>query len=325
MTYFLRIQLLFILIIMTLQSVHAFIPSVESLFRNASNEEIGEKTVIANLQIKKIPQSDDEKGSVFASKFIFGNYDKNKKFIQVNFNNNSFALSQVSKVIFRDNVSLNNLGLSEENIEGRITYAVLSSLLNNDGTWMIEAIKKLGSDVKSNRDLVNSTKLELLKNYQSYLVKTIADEYLEAPNPLVDKNLENQEKLNEIMDQPFYFQSPKVSQVKVKDSFFWQVTDTAIDAQFDLNTRQIKRLKVKTALGEMEYHFKDFILQNAKHLFPKEILFKDLTGTRYSIKLEKLLVFDDTPDRFRVRLKKYDKELNKNPSQMDFLKPSFLL
>lgn len=322
-----RFQLI-VLLVFTTFNTFAYSPSVESLFRNSSNEEIGEKSVIANVVFERLAKQENGLQSIsnkFYTKFIFGNFDqKNKKFIQVNFADKNFSLSSINKVIYRDNVGINNLGLSNENIEGKVLYSVFASLLNNDGNWIIRTLNQLGSDVKTNIGLVNEQKIELLNRYKKYLVKNV-DDSTTVPNPLKDENPEVQSKINEVMEQFFYFKSAKVTQEKVKNRFVWQVKDAIFEARFEHNSRKIEYLKVNTALGNMEFYFKDFILQNSTHMFPKELIFKDLTGTEYVIHLNKLVVFDDSADRFRIRLNKYDKKSKEKSFMPMPNKPSFML
>lgn len=332
MFYSLRFQIIFLFIINTFNYAFGYSPSVESLFRNASNEEVGEKTVIANLIFEKKLnenenlQSSNQVSNKFYTKIIFGNFDKNtKKFIQLNFIKDSFALDDIAKVVYRNNANVNNLGLTGENIEGQLVYSVLSSLLNNNGRWLVSTLNKIGSDVKLNNALVNEQKIELLKKYQNYLNRVSKDDSSDEANPLQDTNPEIQSEINQILKQPFYFKSLKVVQFKEKNKFYWQIDDQIFNARFEHESRQIKYLKVKTTLGEMEFYFKDFILHNSKNLFPKEILIKDFTGNEYSVTLAKLLVIEDNSDQFRTRIDKYDENVKKNPPVILTNKPSFML
>lgn len=327
MTNLIRFQIIFITFLVGATKVLAFTPSVESLFRNVSNAEIGEKTVIANLYFEKLNDSGTnlENQKKFATKFIFGNFDKSKKFIQINFNDDNFNGENIFKIISQDSVGIQNLGLSNENVEGKIVYSILYSLLNNNGHWIMSTLKRYGSDVKNNVELLNEEKVSLLKKYQRYLEKLAENKDLsEDLNPLSDDNPETQIKINETLKQSFYFKSSKVSKLKIKNKFYWNVEDNLFSARFDYNTRQLKYFKFTTNMGTIELNFKDYILQNASNEFPKEIIIKDFSENMYRVTLDKLIVVEDSMDRFRVRLQKYEEKVNNNSSIL-IQKPSFML
>lgn len=339
---------IFLSLILQMQLVHGFTPSVESLFRNGSNGDIDQKTVAANLLIeslkKEVTSEINDTGDASERavndlslklnlpryttvKLLFYNEGQRyPKLLQLDYADGSFANSKRANLHFKNSLRLNSLGLSEENIDARFFYAVMSSLLNNNGSLMIELAKSLGSNIKFNKELINQEKYQLLGRYKRYLEKKIqSNEDQAIKSPLVSDDTDKQSLINEIMSQKFYHESSNVSQVKEGDDFYWVVSDSILTAKFTDNNRHLKFIKIKTPSGIIEMVFRDYILYKSIHEFPREILFKTSLGDEFKISLKKLSVFEDSSDQLRRRVQRYKKSIQENNIQKAQLKPPFLM
>lgn len=323
------------LFFISVNSTYAFKPSVESLFRNGGNGDIELKTVVGNLLIENIGKdsSNDtgsssesnslESTSSFAKKLDLPKYttlkllfynenNKRNKLLQLNYLDSNFSESNISNLHFKNNTNLKMLGLNNENVDGQFFYSIMNSLLNNDGSFMIDLLKELGSSIKSNKELINQEKYQLLGKYKNYLEKKIdgVDEKL-LKNPLQADDTEEQKRIKEVIKQKFYHDSSYVNHVKEGEKFYWEINDSILSARFSDQERHLKHLKLKTPSGVIEMSFRDYILFNSSHEFPREILFNTTLGNQFKITLKKLSVFEDSKDQLSRRLQRYKKAMSK--------------
>lgn len=332
-------QLLLSVILLSLsQLANAYRPTVESLFRNGSNGDVEQKTVIANLLIEAISDTNQEQNSSsFNTKLELPKYttvkmlfyndgQKNTKLVQLDYSDASFSSSKIAKLHYKNNLGLQSIGLLDENVDGRFFYAIMSSLLNNNGSLVIELAKSLGSSIKLNKELVNQEKYQLLGRYKRYLEKKIkANEDQSIQSPLISEDSEKQNKIDEIMNQKFYHDSSYVIQEKEGDHFYWLVRDNIVLAKFTDQARHLKFVKLNTPSGNVEMVFRDYILYNSTHEFPREILFRTSFGKEFKISLKKLSVLEDSSENMSRRIQKYKESISDNNIQAPILKPSFLL
>jgi hypothetical protein len=320
----------------------AYQPTVESLFRNGSNADIGNNTVVANILIERMEEdqeaiateesSNEEVPTLKLPKYnafklqIFNENEEKPKFIQLDYANETFIKNQIAKVHYKNYLNLQSLGFTEENVEGKIFYATLYSLLNNKGDMLLELLKSLGSEVKTNQELLNMDKITLLNQYKEYLKQKMEDEENEEiKNPLNVEDPEEREKIREILKQKFYLDSPYVQKIKERESFFWHVKEAVFEAKFTDSERHLLSLVINTPNGKVEFTFKDYILFNSTHEFPKEILFKNVLGKTFKITLKKLSIFADTTEKFNKRLNRYETSVKENNIQDALIKPTFML
>ena len=335
---------IFLSLILQTQIVYGFTPTVESLFRNGSNGEIDQKTVAANILIESLVKDESTEVEESQSRgsdlglnlnlpkytslklLFFNEGQRHPKLIQLDYIDSSFANNKRVSLHYKNSARLSSLGIMEENIDGRFFYSVMSSLLNNDGSLMVELVKSLGSSIKYNKELINQEKYQLLGRYKKYLEKKIqTNEDQEIKSPLVSEDSDKQSLINEVMKQKFYHESTNVKQLKEGDEFYWVVSDSVITAKFNDKNRHLKFIKLKTPSGNTEMVFRDYILYKSVHEFPREILFKTSLGREFKISLKKLSVFEDSSDQLSRRIQGYKKSIQENNIQKAQLKPPFLL
>ena len=325
----------------------AYTPSIESLFRNGNNGEIAGNTVVADFIVKKkksvISELSVEEGSVeseevskiiddtLATRFlIYNENEKYPKLIQADYKGGSVSSNLMERYSTHPYYDLNKIIPVKENIEARVFYSLMSSLLNNDGSLLMTLLTELDPEIKTNKMLVNKDQLSIIKSYKEYLLEAKAakiakdETLLVMENPLKPEDLEKKAEVKKIMRSPFLMDSDTVVRTRDGKQFFWDINKDNIQARFDTN-HYLKELKFITALGNIEILCGKFIKFRSDLIFPEYIIFKDLAGNEFEITMKKLRLIKDSPENHSKRLKKYDGFIEDNKISEPVVKPSFLL
>jgi len=308
----------------------AYKPTVESLFRNGSNGEIGQNTVVANFLLKRKvteAQSSDETlkslPNEFSYKLIFGNEKKRPKMVQVNYAGPTISSSKMIDVSYYPAVSFSGLRLKNEDVEKKFFYSLMLSLVNNQGYLMVELLKDIGVGVQSNRERIDKEQLYYLGQYMNYLKTDTEEENKE--NPLAPENPEAQEKLKEIFKRPFLTPSSLVKRVKEGNEFFWEIRTDKIFARFSHDDHKLLEVELKTENGIINAKCFNYILYGKEMQFPEMVLLKDLNGDEYILNMKKVTNFTDQADNFIKRITEYKKSLQENETEKPILRLSFTL
>jgi hypothetical protein len=324
-------KLIFILLSFSMNSAFAYTPSLESLLRNGNNIDVGNNTVLANLSILEIdpennlPLKEDNIVNKETIKLLILNEKEDyPKLCQVNYKGgvmNSVSLINYKERSFK---KLNDVIKNDENVDGQFFYATLSMLLNNNGSMLIEYLKKYNSKIKLNTELVNKNKSRLLKKYKSYLIASRDDEEGKLENPLKPLAEDKKEKVTEIKNANFLDSDPLVKKIKVEDQFFWIIDNNGLYARFD-NDHRLRELRVKTGVGEVELVLGKFVIHGSQIEFPEFIWFKSVSGKKYEIKATKVSMFQDTRENHTRRIKRYSKASEENKLVAPEVKLDFIL
>ena len=74
-----------------------------------------------------------------------------------------------------------------------------------------------------------------------------------------------------------------------------------------------------------QYFLKDYILYNGTHLFPRKFKITYL-DEEYLLELDKLTHFNESIDKYKKRLLRYEKSVKKsNPTGVMLVKPPFII
>lgn len=319
------------LIIMSFE-VGAYSPTLESLFRNANNVDIGNNTVMASLIITELDpetnkplSSEDNVAKKAAVKFVIFNEKEDRPTLtQVEYKDSSFNYGALSDVSERSFKRLSSLIRNKEMIEAKSFYSVMAMLLNNDGSFMIDFIKGFQPKAQKNQELINTRKVRLLGEYKRYL-QNIKNESPSPPvNPLEPESDEKKARVKEIMSEGFLNKDPLIKRVKKNDHFAWVVQEDNLSLNFD-NEHRIKDFSLKTRLGKIQYVFGKFLVFGQSFEFPEFIWFSDLQGRKYEIKASQIKIFSDNSSYLERRNKKYLEAKEKNNFTTPAYKPIFLL
>lgn len=316
----------------SITQLYAYTPTVESLFRNGNNIDIGSNTIIANLKIRKKSKPADslETNSMMSVGFpeqlvkfyISNENEKEPKLVQVNFSGTHVKDEEITSVIYRPNYELGKMGFHDENILGKMFYSIMSSVLNNDGKMLVLFLQEQGVPVKLNADLINREKLHLLKRYSEYLKLSETDENLK--NPLKSDDSEKQAEIDNLMRSPFYHPSPFVTKVRDGDEFNWLIKSSNFEAKVSDETRQIKYIKFNSSYGELKFLFDSYLISGSNFEVPKRITVFDGNRDVFEVEITRIQVVDDKNGSYERRFKEFLESKNRNNLQRP-VKPSFLL
>lgn len=312
-------------------SILAYSPSLESLFRNANNMDVGNNTVMASLIITELDpntntplEKEDNIPNKYAIKYVIFNEREDRPTItQVKYKDSTFNYDVLADVEEKSFKRLSSLVRNNEAVDAKSYYSVMAMLLNNDGSFLIDFLKSYNSKVKANSEIINTRKVKLLGEYKYYLQASKKDETSNLENPLRPENDEKRARAQEIMKEPFLKADDLVRRVKKNDKFVWSVQEENVKAHFDEN-HYIKDLTIKTPMGQLQYVFGRFV-QFREFEFPEFVWFTDLTGRKFEIRASSIKVFKDNSQYFQNRFKKYVDAKEKNNFTNALVLPSFIL
>lgn len=311
-------------------SSFAYIPTVESVLKNNSNPDVASTTVAANLILERINEEEKSEENDPFEKILFKivSYqdDSNKIFTQLNYKN-TFSKNSLREVVSIGSLDIENFIKNTTVFSQGVFYGVLKVLLRNDSQLLIQSMRNIGINIKTNKELINKPKVDLINRYKEYLnlVKKDPDLEKSLDNPLSPQDEDLKKTVSEIINQPFYIQDENINLVKRNNSFYWQYDAGNANFIVSNETRELRNIKVFLNQQENEINLQDYILFNGTHSFPRRVVINYL-GKKYKLTLEKLTHFTESIDQYRKRLIRYEKEVtDANPDKVILKKPQFLM
>lgn len=320
-------------------TAEAFVPTVESLFRNGSNPDITENGVSVTLKVKKAQLSGEKpegilqdvslvKGSrpVDFYKIFFTKTPTDVlKIAQARYENGSFSKASIEHKIYYPNFTPYTFKPTVEGLEKGIFFGVLNSLALNDGAFLIKYLKSLGIQVRLNSELINREKIEYLAAYKKYLVTISKDRNARKTevNPLRPEDPAAREKVDEVMEESMYVDTRNVKLARDDGDMSWVVSAGNFGAVLAYKNRHLQKVVYKSQAGEFEIQCKDYWLANGTHLMPKFLIVKTLSGDTYQVEVINLRHYAEKDDEMVKRLREWD-EILKGKESLD-PRPPFLL
>lgn len=321
-----------LLLLLMSMAANAYKPTVESLFRNGSNGEIGQNTVLANFILKKkISQAEQENKTfkeipvVFSYKMLFSNEKENPKLVQVGYLGEGSHERNMIQADYFPALNFTALRLGEEDFEKKFFYSLVASLINNQGRLMTRFLNDVGVPVLNNQESGDKEQLYYLGQYVSYLKSLDKEENGGAENPLEPTDPEAAQKIKEVFKRPFLTPSPYVKRIKEGTDFFWTIEAENVFAKFSHDDHKLLEMSVKTPNGKIEVQCFNYILYGQEMQFPELVLLKDLNGDEYMLNMRKISSFSDSQERFLKRFGDYKKALQESQEKEPIIKPPFVL
>lgn len=327
------------LLLLTLFSAQAFayVPTVESLFRHGSNPEVTANGVSFTMAIRKIVPGEEGLSKVITGEateqspndfyriFLTKTGPDILKIAQARYTDNKFAESSLEHKIYYSSFSPYTLKPSVEQMEKGIFFALVHSLAFNNGSHIVNYLKTLGVPVKLNEDLINREKIEYLASYKRYLVTINQNKSAKKTevNPLRPEDAATRERVEAVMNESMYIDTKQVKLSKDDGEMAWFAEAGPFTGVFAYNSRDVLKVVLKSAAGEMEILCRDYGLLNGTHRFPRTILIRDFTGDNYQIEVTDLRHYLEKEDDIVRRLQKWDSILKGKESQRP--RPAFLL
>jgi hypothetical protein len=316
-------------------SVHAYVPTVESLFRHGSNPDVTANGLSMTMVVKKIQPGEkagsaestllkDEKGEDFYKIFFTKNGDA-LKVAQTRYNSNSFTEASLQHKTYYPNFTAYTIKPGVELAEKGVFFALLHSLTLNDGSHIVNYLKALGIPVKLNNEIINRNKVEFLADYKRYLVSVSKDRNAKKTevNPMKPDDAAARARADEIMGEPMYVDTKQVKLSKDEGQVAWVVNAGAFEAVVSYKDRDVQRIKYKSPAGDFEIICKDYWLANGTHSMPRFMLIKTYSGQNYQVEITNLRHYVEKEDDLVKRLRNWDQAL-KGKESSD-VRPEFLL
>lgn len=333
-----KMALLFITFSITF-TAKAYVPTVESLFRNGSNADVTANGVSLTLKVKKAQLSGEKpegilqdvslvKGSRavdFYKVFFTKTPTDVLKVAQARYESGNFSQASLEHKVYFPNFTSFSFQPSIEGLEKGLFFGVLNSLVLNDGSFLIDYLKSLGVQVRLNSELINREKIEYLAAYKKYLVTINKDRNARKTevNPLRPEDPLAREKVDEVMEESMYIDTRQVKLARDDGDMSWVVKAGNFEAVLAYKNRQIQKVLYKSQAGEFEILCKDYWLANGTHLMPKYIIVKTLSGDTYQVEVTNLRHYAEKDDEMVKRLRGWD-EILKGKESLD-PRPPFLL
>lgn len=284
--------------------VYSVSPTTDSLFRNLNNTNVEDRTVVASYSIRKISQNTDQ---YFLNKFLYEiNKSPYSKICQLNFAKGILNSSNIDEVLCFNRKSL----LKNKTFKQKIFYSILDFALQNNSSFMIETLKSIGSQVKTNRELINKTKNFYLYQKKKYL-ESKKDGSQEVKNPLVSDNAQKNEKIANTLKESFLKKDPLVRRVKNGRDFYWKVEDQVFNATFGHKDHKLIKLEIFSDTGKYNILFKNYISVNGLFIHPERIEIIDPENNKYIISIKNLQLIEDDSNSFNKRISNYKKKMIK--------------
>lgn len=329
----------FLCSLLLLSSVaHAYVPTVESLFRHGSNPDVTANGTSLTLVVKKLQPGEksaptsisdvtllkDEKLEDYYKIFFTKNNDT-IKVAQTRYNNPSFSEASLIHKTYYPNFTAYTIKPGVEQLERGLFFGLLESMVLNNGSHMVNYLKNQGVPVRLNNELINREKIEFLAHYKSYLVAINKDRNLRKTemNPMRPDDKDARIRAEEIMNEPMYVDTKQVKLSRDDGQVAWAVNAGNFEAVVSYKERDIQKIKFKSQAGDIEMICKDYWLANGVHRLPRFVLIKGLTGQTYQVEITNLRHYNEREDDLVKRLTNWDQILKGKDTTE--LRPEFLL
>lgn len=327
----------FALFFLLLSTAHAFVPTVESLFRHGANPDITANGLSLTLVIKKNQTGERPGASVNNAsllkddkleeyyKIFFTKAGDSLKIAQTRYDSRNFSEASLVHKIYYPNFSSYTMKPTIEEAEKGVFFALLHSMTLNNGSHMVNYLKSLGVPVRLNNEIINREKVKFLVDYKRYLVKISKDRNAKKTevNPMRPDESAAQARADEIMNEPMYTDLKQVNLSKEEGSVAWFVNAGAFEAVISHKNREVQKIKYKSPGGDFEIICKDFWLANGTHTLPRFLLIKTFSGQNYQVEITNLRHYLEKEDDLIRRLKNWDQVLKGKESNEE--RPEFLL
>jgi len=311
----------FILSLFLIQSVFAYVPTVESLFRHGQNPDVTSGAAVVSLAISDLNSSDKSKKDFIKLVFQKNSLDS-YRLDQLMFENETFG-DQAMKSLKRMPI-VSGASLRSEP-EQALFFSSLISILFNNGYHLVSTLKSQGIGVKFNNEIINRTKIDYLVSYKQYLVKINKDWSLKKtePNPLKPEDADEKAKVDQVMNDSIYLNTGHVSYAKFDDLGAWKISGQDFEGYVSHEARQIRSLRLNTKGKLFDFHYRQYFRADGIHYVPRFIEFKSSTGQHLLVEILTSRLVGEGSDAIFPKLKKWE-QVYKNQLEL-ITKPAFLM
>ncbi len=272
-------------------------PTLEGLFRNSNSPELEGNFIVIKMMIEEIQnQGVDQVLSTEAQdqkipmqpkfyKFIFSTEEERKtQLLQVEYNSNLMKKAGVKRSLYFKN--LTQKIKDDVYTERSLFYSLLMMFGLNKSDGMKNILARYGTHFLDNKSLMNEEKVKLMDSYKKYLTAIKEDKTLkeELESPLKPEDIEEKEKVLNLLKEPMYKENESVSLVKDGRKFFWKMNLEKVKASFTNEEHRLTRFELESAEGNILGNFGDYILFDGRHELPKIIVLKDKNNRQFKVR-----------------------------------------
>ncbi len=287
-------------------------PTIEGLFRHGNNADVTQHAVVLTMAVEELPtEVTKELSPPRFVKILFikagGRYD----LTQIDYADKKFSDNSVVGVVQKNQLLTE---VRREDISGKVFfYSLLGSLTFNDSTLMNAFMKGHVAGYKTNRELMNKDKVELLKKYKDYLI-AVSEEggsVKDAIKATKEGDAEERKKALDVISAGVYDKSDRVHLTKNENGFFWLVDLEKIKLQFTNEEHQFKNAVAEFS-DEQKFEMEagEFAKLNSVHDFPRTLSFKDASGNLYRMVFSGMTYINESSAEYQKLIKATAKSSN---------------
>lgn len=296
-------------------SIYSSVPTVEGIFRNPNNKDLSGNTVVLKLLIKKSESNEDiqkvatEEETLLSMnqyyvKYIFSIDGSRVRLLQAIYSDKKMESKYLLSVKY-----LRSIRSNEFTREKKLFYAVLSSLALNRSNELVDYLKTISKNFKTNSDLMNRDKNRLIRSYKKYL-KNKSTGVSGLVNPLKDVDENEKKRIKDLMDKPFIEAGKALTLLKRGDGFLWMVTLDNFQGEFENESLRMKKIEFNNLSSIDTFSFGSYLLLDGVHEFPR--IFRAKFGElKYEINVLGLLHFESKSKKIITRVNDYLNKMKK--------------
>lgn len=307
----------------------AYVPTVESLFRNGSNPDVTTNAIMLSAKVSPFSPFDDapaaEKGKDLWVRWIYNVTPQGRlKLTQLIYRAPSMTDASLVDKAFVSELTPQSFGTTPLALERGLFVSLLNSLLINDGSFLVDFLRSRGVPVRRNDDLLNQEKRNLLLRHRAWLQKNNGGRGAVAEDsPLNPADSSERQRVDQLMAAPMYQDTKQVSLSRHQGAPAWHVKADAFEAWVTDEKRQIQHVTMKSGAIELELQLRDYILFNGAHSMARLMTVKGSQDQLWQLEVTGIRTFTESNPELINRLRRYDQVLQQKQEAVQ--KPGFLL
>ena len=260
------------------------LPTPEGLLRNANNKQPTGNTATVEFMIEELRGIEEGgriaegNGGIGYYKMFIGFHEDNiRSLLQVNYGGNSMKDEDIRAVYFFRNMETTIL--NEISIERTLFYSLMAMMTVNNSSLLSKVLQKISPYFQTNKELMNKRKADFYKRYKEYLLakqrgSVVGSSPMNPSDP----------RVGEIMKEPMYANSERVSLIRRGREFYWRVDLGDTNLFFTNEQHRFSELSYGNTLGRFSIRTGEYARLDGTHELPKEMLFSSLNGKHYRLR-----------------------------------------
>ena len=266
-----KILLMASLLILSSKIALASVPSEEGLLRNLNNQELAGSNVSLKFSIQPL---DDSAPAEFMRVYFQQESESNVGMLQVLYSNAQMLNSQITNIRYVPNV----IGSAriDKNMERSLFDSTMLMLSLNNPYGFKVTMAKAGVQIANDKDVLNEDKMNLLKEYRTYLVNNKGRSDVGSPFNTDDAKAKG--KNIELFKSNTFKRAENIELAKKNNEFMWKVDWKSTQAFFSNEQREFRVLEYVAGDISFKIDATSYLAFNGVNSFPKFLNVKEGTG-----------------------------------------------